>query len=46
MDWQIDIYYLIFLGFAISTTWIVAKRQGISQTLDFLRERGDIDFDD
>jgi len=43
---QIDIYYLAFLGFAMHMTWIVAKREGVSQTLDFLRERGDIDFDD
>jgi hypothetical protein len=46
MDWQIDIYYLVFLGFCITTTWIVAKREGISQTLDFLKERGEIDFDE
>ena len=43
---QIDIYYLAFLGFAIHMTWIVAKRHGMSQTLDFLREKGEIDFDD
>jgi hypothetical protein len=43
---EIDIYYLAFLGFAIHMTWIVAKRHGVSQTLDFLREKGEIDFDD
>ena len=43
---EIDIYYLAFLGFAIQMTWVVAKRHGISQTLDYLREKGEIDFDD
>jgi hypothetical protein len=43
---EIDIYYLAFLGFAIHMTWVVAKRHGISQTLDYLREKGEIDFDD
>ena len=43
---QTDIYYLAFLAFAIHMTWIVAKRHGISQTLDVLREQGEIDFDD
>jgi hypothetical protein len=47
MDWQVvDIYYLVFLGFAIHMTWIFGKREGISKTLDFMRERGDIDFED
>jgi len=42
----IDIYYLVFLGFCVHMTWIIAKRQGISQTLDFLKRNGDIDFED
>jgi len=46
MDWQVDIYYIAFLAFCVHMTWIVAKREGISQTLDFLKKRGDIDFDD
>jgi len=46
MDWQIDIFYLIFLGASINLTWMLAKRRGVSETLDFLRERGDIDFED
>ena len=46
MDWQIDLIYVFFLGASINLTWILAKRQGVSQTLDFLRERGDIDFED
>ena len=43
---QTDILYFIFLGFCIHMTWILAKREGISQTLDYLREQGEIDFDD
>jgi hypothetical protein len=46
MDWQIDIYYLVFLGFCVTTTWILGKREGVSQTLDFLKEKGEIDFDE
>jgi hypothetical protein len=41
-----DIYYFVFLGFCIHMTWMIAKREGISQTLDYLREKGEIDFDD
>jgi hypothetical protein len=46
MDWQIDLYYIVFLGFCIHFAWIFGTRNGISKTLDVLRERGDIDFDD
>ena len=42
---QTDILYFIFLGFCIHMTWILAKREGISQTLDYC-EKGEIDFDD
>jgi len=44
--WQLDIYYLVFLGFCVHMAWDIGKRHGISKTLDFLREKGEIDFED
>jgi len=46
MDWQIDIYYLIFLGFCIHFTWIFGKRHGISKTIDHLTEEGLLELDE
>ena len=46
MNWQIDIYYLVFLGFAVHIAWILGRQAGISQALDFLKENQEIDLDD
>jgi hypothetical protein len=46
MDWQIDIYYLVFLGFCIHFAWILGKRQGISSTLSHLAEKGLLELDE
>jgi hypothetical protein len=46
MNWEIDIYYLVFLGFAVHMAWLIGKREGISRTLDFLELKGKIDFED
>ena len=46
MSWQIDLYYLFFLGFAIHMAWILGKQTGISNTLDYLQENKKIDLDD
>ena len=46
MDWQIDIYYVIFLGFCVHFAWILGKRQGISRTIDHLTERGLLEPDE
>ena len=46
MDWQIDIYYLIFLGFSIHFAWILGKRHGISKTIDHLQAKGLIELDE
>ena len=46
MNWEIGIYYLVFLGFAVHMAWLIGKREGISRTLDFLELKGEIDFED
>lgn len=46
MDWQIDIYYVIFLGFCVHFAWILGKRQGITRTIDHLTERGLLEPDE
>lgn len=46
MNWEIGIYYLAFLGFAIHMAWLLGKKEGISATLDFLKVNKEIDFDD
>ena len=46
MDWQIDIYYLIFLGFCTHFAWVLGKRQGISKTIDHLAEEGLLELDE
>ena len=46
MNSVIDIYYLVFLGFAIHIAWLLGKKEGISRTLDYLRASKEIDFDD
>ena len=46
MNSVIDIYYLVFLGFAIHIAWLLGKKEGISRTLNYLRASKEIDFDD
>jgi hypothetical protein len=46
MDWQIDMYYLIFLGFTVHMTWILGKRHGISKTIDHLQAKGLLELDE
>jgi len=43
---QTDILYFLVLAASIHLTWGLAKRQGIADTLDYLRDKGEIDFDD
>tara|TARA_B100000470_G_scaffold173250_1_gene137565 strand:+ start:599 stop:841 length:243 start_codon:yes stop_codon:yes gene_type:complete len=42
---QWNIIYIIFFLFTIHMTWILAKRQGISDTLDYLEEKGLLELD-
>jgi len=46
MDWKIDLYYLVFLGFAMHMTWILGKRHGISKTIDHLQAKGLLELDE
>ncbi len=43
---EFDIYYLLFLGFAIHMTWTIAKRHGISKTIDHLTKEGLLELDE
>ena len=46
LETQWNIIYTLFLLFAVNMTWIVAKRQGISDTIDYLEEKGMIELDE
>lgn len=41
-----DIAYLILLAIAVACSYWNGKRDGISVTLDFMKENGHIDFED
>ena len=46
LETQWNIIYILFLLFAVNMTWIVAKRQGISDPIDNLEEKGMIELDE
>ena len=46
LETQWNIIYITFLIFAVNMTWILAKRQGISDTIDYLKEKGMIELDE
>jgi len=46
MDWQVDLGYVVFLAAAVHLTYLATKQYWISKTLDYLKEDGQIDFDD
>ena len=46
MDWQIDLGYILFLAASVHLTYLITKQHWISRTLDYLKEDGQIDFDD
>ena len=43
---DIDIAYFILLAVAVTCSYWTGKKDGISVTLDFMRDNGHIDFDD
>tara|TARA_B100000809_G_C14839099_1_gene424013 strand:- start:396 stop:545 length:150 start_codon:yes stop_codon:yes gene_type:complete len=45
LETQWNIIYIIFFLFSINMTWILAKRQGISDTIDYLEEKGLLELD-
>ena len=46
LETQWNIIYILFFMFSVHMTWIVAKRQGISDTIDYLKEKGMIELDE
>lgn len=46
MDWQIDIAYLVVLAASVHMTYLITKQHWIGKTLDYLKDNGEIDFDD
>jgi hypothetical protein len=46
LEMQWNIIYILFLMFTVNMTWIIAKRQGISDTIDYLEEKGMIELDE
>lgn len=46
MDWQVDFAYLVILCAAVHITYNATKQHWISRTLDWLKEDGQIDFDE
>ncbi len=46
LETQWNIIYILFLMFSVNMTWIVAKRQGISDAIDYLEEKGMIELDE
>ena len=43
---ELDIFYLCFLGFCVTTAWQLGKQQGMSDTIDYFDEKGYIELDD
>ena len=46
LETQWTIIYIPFLLFSVNMTWILAKRQGISDTIDYLKEKGLLELDE
>ena len=43
---EIDYAYLAWLGLAVWGAYYLGRRDGISMTLDYMKEKKQIDFDD
>jgi hypothetical protein len=43
---QMDIFYLCFLGFAVTSAWLLGKQKGMNNTIDYFAEQGYIDLDE
>ena len=46
LETQWNIIYILVLLFSVNMTWIVAKRHGISSTIDYLEKEGMIELDE
>ena len=43
---EIDYAYIVWLGIAVWGAYKIGKREGISATLDYMKENKHIDFED
>ena len=43
---NIDFAYLIILSVAVCCSYLAGKKEGIGITLDYMRDKGHIDFED
>ena len=43
---QMDLVYLLILGFSVHMSYLVGKRIGISTSIDYFEAKGYIDLDD
>ena len=43
---EMDLIYLLILGFSVHMSYLVGKRNGISDTIDYFEAKGYIDLDD
>ena len=43
---EMDLIYLLILGFSVHMSYLVGKRNGISNTIDYFEAKGYIDLDD
>jgi len=43
---QTDIFYLCFLGFSVTQAWLLGKRKGMNNAIDYFAEQGLIDLDE
>ena len=43
---EMDLIYLLILGFSVHMSYLVGKRIGIGDTIDYFEAKGYIDLDD
>ena len=43
---EMDLIYLLILGFSVHMSYLVGKRIGMSDTIDYFEAKGYIDLDD
>jgi len=43
---EVDLIYLLILGFSVHMSYLIGKRKGIGDTIDYFEAKGYIDLDD
>jgi hypothetical protein len=46
MDWQAEFWFVFFICMAVHLSYGMGKRHGVAMTLDYLKQDGQIDFDE